>query len=94
MSTPNQVLLTIRLIWRLFRDRRVPWTVKLLPLFAIVYILLLPDFIPDLLLGFGQIDDLTFLLLGMKFFVDLAPQEVVEEHRRALLAKPSGIKGG
>lgn len=88
MSSKNQALITVRLIWRLFRDRRVPWPVKLLPMSTVIYILFLPDLIPDLLLGIGQLDDLTLLLLGMKLFINLAPQDIVAEHRRGLLAQP------
>lgn len=88
MSSKNQALITVCLIWRLFRDRRVPWSVKLLPMFTVIYILFLPDLIPDFFLGIGQLDDLTLLLLGMKLFINLAPQDIVAEHRRGLLAQP------
>lgn len=88
VSSKNQALITVCLIWRLFRDRRVPWSVKLLPMFTVIYILFLPDLIPDFFLGIGQLDDLTLFLLGMKLFINLAPQDIVAEHRRGLLAQP------
>ncbi|HIC89725.1 MAG TPA: DUF1232 domain-containing protein, partial [Anaerolineae bacterium] len=46
---------------------------------------LLPDFLPLA----GQVDDLVLFLLGLKFFIELSPREVVEEHRRAM-----GMRGG
>lgn len=69
-----------RLALRLFADRRVPIFVKLVPLLAIVYLLWPIDLIPDLPVPIlGQLDDLAILLIALRFFVELSPEEVVSE---------------
>ena len=46
-----------RLVWRLWRDARVPGWTKLIPLAGLVYLLSPIDLIPDLMLpGLGQLD--------------------------------------
>jgi uncharacterized membrane protein YkvA (DUF1232 family) len=35
------------------------------------------DFIPDVILGLGQLDDIGVILLGMTLFVRLCPPELV-----------------
>ena len=72
------VLQRLRLAWRLFWDRRVPGTTKLLPLAIIVYVLSPLDFLPDYILGLGQLDDLTLFLIGMQVFTMICPRAVVE----------------
>ncbi len=77
-----------RLVWRLFWDRRVPFWAKLIPPAAIAYVLSPVDFLSDIpFLGFNQLDDLAVLLLGLKIFLEVAPQDVVREHLRALGAQ-------
>jgi uncharacterized membrane protein YkvA (DUF1232 family) len=72
----------LRLAWRLLQDERVPWAVKVVPIAAIVYVVSPIDFIPDFLLGLGQLDDLAILLLGLKAFISLSPQPVVDQYLR------------
>ena len=73
-----------RLAWRLFWDSRVPLWTKLIPPAALAYVVFPLDIIPDVALGLGQLDDLAVLLLGIKFFIEVAPPDVVREHLRAL----------
>lgn len=73
-----------RLAWRLLMDKRVPNLLKILPLLVVGYLLLPFDFIPDMLLGFGQLDDLAILLIGIRLFINLSPQALVQEHIQAL----------
>jgi uncharacterized membrane protein YkvA (DUF1232 family) len=70
----------LRLAWRLFQDQRVPWVTKLVPVAAVLYVLSPIDFVPDFLLGLGQLDDLAILLLALKGFISLSPQSVVDQH--------------
>jgi len=85
----------VRLVWRLFQDRRVSGWVKLLPLAGLAYLLSPIDLLPDFLIpGLGELDDLTIILASLKMFVDLAPPEIVREHlnnlrRRAKSQAPS-----
>ena len=76
-----------RLAWRLFWDSRVPLWTKLIPPAALAYVIFPLDIIPDVALGLGQLDDLAVMLLGIKFFIEVAPPDVVREHLRALGAR-------
>jgi uncharacterized membrane protein YkvA (DUF1232 family) len=69
-----------RLVYKLLLDPEVPIYLKVLPFAAVVYILFPFDFIPDVIPGFGQLDDITILILGTKMFIDLAPKQVVARH--------------
>lgn len=71
----------IRLAWRLFRDRRVSFVYKLIPTAALLYILSPIDFLPDWLLGAGQLDDLTLFLLSVQVFTRISPRAIVESIR-------------
>jgi len=76
----------LRLVWFLFWDREVPVYLKLLPVLAIIYALSPIDLIPDVIIGLGQLDDLTMLLVGGKVFIELAPPQVVARHLRLMHA--------
>ncbi len=89
ISWAKELVRQFRLAWRLFKDRRVPWGLKLIPPAALIYVLSPIDILPDLGLGLGQLDDIAIVLLGLKLFIELAPAEVVREHLRALGAKIS-----
>jgi uncharacterized membrane protein YkvA (DUF1232 family) len=80
-----------RLVWRLWRDGRVPGWIKLIPFAGLVYLLSPIDLIPDLMLpGLGQLDDLAVVLLAVKMFVDLSPPGVVREHLDEMLGRQGG----
>lgn len=93
--TPDQVgvvtrlVNTLRLVWRLLTDARIPGLTKLIVPAALVYVLFPIDVVPDLILGLGQLDDLGVIALAATLFIELCPQDVVQEHRRALAASAS-----
>ena len=60
------------LILKLLADQRVSPLLKLLPIGSLLY-LVIPDFLP------GPIDDALIIWLGNTLFVDLCPQDVVDE---------------
>lgn len=70
-----------QLAWELLWDGRVPLLTKIVPLLTMVYLLSPVDFIPDVALGLGQLDDLAILLVGLRLFIDICPPELVAEHR-------------
>lgn len=74
----------VRLVWALLRDNEVPVYLKLLPLAAFIYILFPADIIPDFLVPFGQLDDITAILVGAKMFIEMAPQDIVNRHIRTM----------
>jgi len=83
-KSPNfwvELIKSFRLAWRLIRDARVSWLIKLIPLAVLIYIVSPIDIIPDFVLGLGQLDDLTILILGVQLFVLLSPHAVVQQHR-------------
>ncbi len=72
---------TIKLAWRLLKDRRVPFFGKLVFVLALAYVVWPLDLIPDFALPvLGQIDDVAILLAGLRFFMRQAPPEILEEH--------------
>jgi uncharacterized membrane protein YkvA (DUF1232 family) len=82
-----QLIRTLRLVWRLFNDPRVPFLTKLIIPFTILYVLSPIDLIPDAILGLGQLDDIGAVIVGLKMFIEFCPLTVVEEHRRDIAAK-------
>ena len=82
-----QLLRTVRLVWRLLRDSRVPLFPKLIILAAAIYVISPVDLIPDVILGLGQLDDLGIAMLAIALFIELCPRAIVDEHRRAIAAE-------
>ncbi len=85
----SDVIKKLRLAWRLFRDPALPSVYKLIPTAVLLYVLFPADFIPDLIPGLGQLDDLTILLLGLRTFIEACPSAIVERH----LAQMSSVDG-
>jgi uncharacterized membrane protein YkvA (DUF1232 family) len=76
----TEMVRRLRLVWQLFWDGRVPfWTKMILPM-TLAYLISPVDFVPDVILGFGQLDDLGVILLGIALFVKLAPPEIVQAY--------------
>ena len=73
-----------RLAWRLLWDPRVPGWTKLVPFLALIYIISPVDFLPDWFLGLGQLDDLGVLLVGVRLFTALVPEDIVLQHLEAM----------
>lgn len=73
----NELSIRIKLILRLLFDRRVNPLLKLLPIGSLVYLIF-----PDVL--FGPVDDAILIWLGGYLFIELCPNEIVQEHMDAL----------
>ena len=79
-----EIINRFRLVWLLFWDKRVPlWAKTVLPI-SVLYLLSPIDFVPDVVLGLGQLDDLGVILLGMALFVKLSPPDIVEYYLHQL----------
>jgi uncharacterized membrane protein YkvA (DUF1232 family) len=76
----RQTILRLRLLWRLFRDPRVPWWVKIIPVAGVIYLISPLDFLVDWVPPIGQLDDAGILLTSFWLFQELCPQDVVKEH--------------
>lgn len=80
-----------QLALRLFADGRVPLMLKaLIPVAALAYIIMPIDLLPDFIPVLGQLDEVAIILLLMRLFVSLAPQEVVAEHRQHMAGETAG----
>ena len=77
----------VKLFSRLVKDPRVAVGPKLLLVGILAYVILPTDFLPDFLIGFGQIDDLAVVVVGLKLFLSLCPSEVVQEHLKEISAR-------
>jgi len=77
----SDILLKIKLTFHLLKDSRVRFYLKLLPAFCLLYLIVPTDIL------IGPIDDAVVLYLGMDFFIDFCPREVVAEHMRELQAQ-------
>jgi len=75
-----EIIKNIKLIWRLLNDRRVPSWLKMIVPATLLYLLFPIDIIPDIAPGLGQLDDIAVILLGLKFFVEMCPEEIVRQH--------------
>jgi uncharacterized membrane protein YkvA (DUF1232 family) len=76
----RQTLLQLRLIWRLMRDPRILWLLKLIPLGGVLYLFFPFDMLVDLAPIIGQLDDAGILLGSLWLFVEMCPPDVVKEH--------------
>ena len=87
-----------RLTWRLLRDPRMPvWMKAALPTIAGIYLVVPIDLIPDFILGFGQLDDLSvigiLLFAVTKILPRIAPAGLVAEHLSDLRRGKAGGYG-
>lgn len=80
MTLLSELIKRVRLVWLLLQDARVPNLTKLILPGALLYLISPVDFVPDVLLGFGQLDDFGVILLGMALFVKLCPPHIVQEY--------------
>ena len=80
----DRLVMEAKLIWRLLLDGRVSLWTKLIPAAAVLYVLSPVDFIPDVIIGLGQLDDLGILLGGLRLFKSMVPAYIVEEHQQMI----------
>jgi len=73
------------LFFKLFKDPQVSWLLKLIPIFAFIYLISPYDLIPDFLFpGIGEIDDLVILLFAVSLFNRLAPADRIKAHLKEM----------
>lgn len=71
----NELMIRIKLVFRLMGDSRVNLLYKTIPVASLVYLVLPTDLIPLI-----PVDDALVVWLATYLFVELAPPEVVQEH--------------
>jgi uncharacterized membrane protein YkvA (DUF1232 family) len=80
-----------QLCWRLWRDRRVPKSLKGMIIAGLLYVISPVDLVPGFLLPvLGQLDDVTLLVLTAYLFIRWSPPEVVAEHMTSMEAHHFG----
>ena len=70
----------LRLFLALLADSRVSFFAKALLLGGAAYAVTPMDFLPDLMPLVGQVDDLAIFTMACRMFIQLCPQEVIQEH--------------
>ena len=70
----------LKLLFRLFKDSRVPTAEKAFLLGAIVYVISPIDLIPDVIPFIGEVDDLYVVSRTILRLLNRTPAEVVQEH--------------
>lgn len=68
----------LKLVWRLWQDNRINPFLKLLPFSSLIYVINPLDMIIPV------VDDVGVVWLFTYMFIELSPQEIVEEHRAAI----------
>ena len=69
----NDLANRAKLIIRLMADGRVNPFLKLLPIGSLLYFII-PDIVP------GPVDDALVIWVGAFLFIELCPQQIVQEH--------------
>ena len=88
-----QATRTLRLVWRLLNDPRVPILTKLVIPGILLYVVSPIDLIPDVMPIVGQVDDLAVIFFGIRFFIQICPPDVVLEHSRAISGETHDTRG-
>lgn len=70
----------LKLLFRLFKDGRVPAAEKAFLLGAIAYVITPIDLIPDVIPFVGQVDDLYLVALTLLRLLNRTPAEVMRQH--------------
>lgn len=78
----NDIGNRIKLIFRLIMDPRVNIFLKLIPVASLVYLIIPAPIPPDIIPL--PIDDALIIWIATYLFVELCPQDIVNEHKQAL----------
>ncbi|MGQ0600814.1 MAG: YkvA family protein, partial [Anaerolineales bacterium] len=82
----REVVQQLKLVYNLMLDQRVHPLTKLIPIVSAAYLIFPLDILPDVAPVLGQLDDLAIVMMGLRFFLELAPAEVVHEHLKRIAA--------
>lgn len=79
----HSVVVRTKLVLRLLADKRISPLIKLIPIGSLVYLLSPVDILMGVP-GLSAMDDAAILGMGYFFFIEMCPQDVVDEHMRAI----------
>jgi uncharacterized membrane protein YkvA (DUF1232 family) len=69
----------LKLVWRLFIDKRVPTFTKIIPLLALAYVVSPYDIVGDRIPVLGQLDDVIVVGTLFLLFIAASPNHVVAD---------------
>jgi uncharacterized membrane protein YkvA (DUF1232 family) len=78
------LLTRLRLAFRLMREPSVPVLIRAVPVVAALYLVFPLDFVPDIVPGLGQLDDLGVLLVSLELFLKWCPARAKAFHEAAV----------
>jgi uncharacterized membrane protein YkvA (DUF1232 family) len=69
----------LKLVWRLFIDKRVPTFTKIIPLLALAYVISPFDIVGDHIPVLGQLDDVIVVGILFLLFIAASPNHVIAD---------------
>lgn len=82
-SLAHRLRVEAHAVWLAVRDRRTPWSARIVGLLVAAYALSPIDLIPDFIPVLGLIDDAIVIPAGLWLFERLISPEHMAEHRAA-----------
>lgn len=93
-STLGELIENVQIAWKLIRDGRVsPWLRFGIPALVGLYLISPIDFLPDAVLGLGQLDDVAIIWVGLQMLLKMASPGIVDEYRHPNQAASSRQTG-
>ena len=77
-----RLISSIRLVWKLLTDSRVPFWIRLALPLALIYVISPIDILPDFIPVMGRVDDIIAIVAGIMILLKLAPKKVVNQHKK------------
>ena len=77
-----RLISSIRLIWKLLTDSRVPFWIRIALPLALIYVISPIDILPDFIPVVGRVDDIIAIIAGIMILLKLAPKKVVNQYKK------------
>ena len=77
-----RLISSIRLVWKLLTDSRVPFWIRIALPLALIYVISPIDILPDFIPIMGRVDDIIAIVVGIMILLKLAPKKVVNQHKK------------
>lgn len=77
-----RLISSIRLIWKLLTDSRVPFWIRIALPLALLYVISPIDILPDFIPVMGRVDDIIAIVAGIMILLKLAPKKVVNQYKK------------
>tara|TARA_Y100000815_G_C12962497_1_gene357197 strand:+ start:209 stop:529 length:321 start_codon:yes stop_codon:yes gene_type:complete len=77
-----RLISSIRLVWKLLTDSRVPFWIRIALPLALIYVISPIDILPDFIPVMGRVDDIIAIVAGIMILLKLAPKKVVNQYKK------------